>query len=143
MNIYDLPKDMLVKLISTIRSETIKEYDEKFKSLIPTIGEAEQLFTSAKPNLFSKYGEGEDAFLILNNEDRDKIPLVNDDWSMFSNDIMSNILELKRFFLSKGNIVILLMNNYNINEINEVYVVLTDYSRKHYMDNLSNGKMFY
>ena len=31
MELYSLPKDILIKLISTIREDTIKEYDEKIK----------------------------------------------------------------------------------------------------------------
>ena len=32
-NLYSLPKDMLVKIISTIREDTIKEYEEKVQEL--------------------------------------------------------------------------------------------------------------
>ena len=32
-DLYSLPKDMLVKLVSTIREDTVKEYEEKLKDL--------------------------------------------------------------------------------------------------------------
>jgi hypothetical protein len=33
MDLYSLPKDMLIKLVSTIREDTIKEYTEKMEDL--------------------------------------------------------------------------------------------------------------
>ena len=71
-NLYSLPKDILVKLITTIRDDITKEYMEKYGPIIDFLNNASNnilVYRCAGENCFNKYFStyhGRDNETVLN-----------------------------------------------------------------------------
>jgi len=116
--LYDLPKEMLIQLISTIRSETIKEYDEKIKSLrnIFTRDEAKFLASTSSKNHQREnpwYDGTDDRFVVINKEE-EHLPVEiakSKESTHFWCDNIANAVLLKNFFVAHGKKVVLLLDD--------------------------------
>lgn len=122
MSLYDLNKDMLIYLISTIRKETIKEFYNKLDLF--SSEEAEFLFDMAGQNF---YKEQEDRFILINKGD--------DPSTIDKNGIMcwcKNIVKavhLKNFLLNHNQKAVIVMDDCNDET---PFVVITDYTWEQY-----------
>lgn len=127
MSLYDLNKDMLVYLISTIRSETIKELNSNTISFTPS--EAERLCHTICRNF---YNEQEDRFSVINNEyDPNSI---SDDGTMFLCGRIVDAVFLKNFLVKGGKRCVIVDDDSDYIDEGS-YVVLCDYSWEEYQKN--------
>ena len=123
MDLYSLPKDMLVKLITTIRSETIKEFDNKLNTMMFTSSEAEFLYNTACRNFYNE----QEVFDLINENDNPKE--ISEDGTMFWCKKIADAVHLKNFLMYNNQKSVIILDDGN----DTPFVVLSDYKWEKYM----------
>jgi len=123
MDLYSLPKDMLVKLVSTIREETIKEFDNKLKTMMFTPSEAQYLYNTSFENFYS---EQEDRFTLINKNDNPKE--IHENGTMFWCESIADAVHLKNYLMYNNQKSVIILDD------GGEFVVLSDYQREKYSE---------